>query len=89
MAATMPGVVKMPTPMTFAMTIAAASPGPRRRCSVDGGLTVVWDSAITDSARGPKGMFLLLRLAGDKQDALPQEVLGGEPLVAREQPRGG
>jgi hypothetical protein len=26
-----PGVVKMPTPMTFEMTMAAASNGPRRR----------------------------------------------------------
>src|SRR3984893_3663206 len=31
--ATKPGVVKMPTPMTFEMTMAAASSGPRRRSS--------------------------------------------------------
>src|SRR2546427_2003882 len=33
MVATNPGVVKMPTPMTLEMTIAAASSGPRRRSS--------------------------------------------------------
>ena len=61
-AATTPGVVKMPTPMTFEMTIADASSGPSRRSSeVGGGSGVTRQSSLGD--QNPRDRIL--------PDALP------------------